>query len=97
MSEYLTDLQRINFVYAAEKNDPIDKRLGDYINNNQNHKKASLLFVRESEGVYSYGKRRVFIKIEKDSIIIRVGGGYLTIDEFIENYSPYEVRKRQKN
>lgn len=55
-----------------------------------------MLFVREQEGIYSYGKRRVFIKIEKDSIIIRVGGGFLTIDEFIENYSPYEVRKRQK-
>lgn len=94
MSEYLTDLQRINFVYAPEKGDNIDKRLADYINTNQNHKKASMLFVRESEGVYTYGKRRVFIKIEKDSIIVRVGGGFLTIDEFIDNYSPYEVRKR---
>ena len=94
LAEYLTDLQRMNFVYAPEKNDHIDRKLADYINNNQHHKKASMLFVRESEGVYSYGKRRVFIKIEKDSIIIRVGGGFLTIDEFIENYSPYEVRKR---
>jgi hypothetical protein len=53
-----------------------------------------MLFVRESDGIYTYGKRKVFIKIEKDQIIIRVGGGFLTIDEFIENYSPYEVRKR---
>ncbi|CDW88231.1 gas2 domain containing protein [Stylonychia lemnae] len=97
MSEYLNDLQRINFVYQAAKDDPIDKKLADFINNNQIHKKASLLFVREQDGVYSYGKRRVFIKIEKDQIIIRVGGGFLTIDEFIENYSPYEVRKRQKS
>ena len=55
-----------------------------------------MLFVREQEGVYSYGKRRVFIKIEKDQIIVRVGGGYMGIEEFIDNYSPYEVRKRQK-
>jgi len=81
-------------VYSAEKNDPVDKRLAEYINTTQNHKKASMLFVRESEGVYSYGKRRIFIKIEKESIIIRVGGGFVTIDEFIDNYSPYEVRKR---
>jgi hypothetical protein len=97
MSEYLNDLQRINFIYAGIKNDPIDIKLADYINNNKDHKKASLLFVREQEGIYSYGKKRVFIKIEKDSIIVRVGGGYLTIDEFIETYSPYEIRKRQRS
>ncbi len=34
MSEYLNDLQRINFVYQPVKDDAIDKRLGDYINNN---------------------------------------------------------------
>lgn len=43
-------------------------------------------FEREAEGIYKYGKKRVFMKIEKDQIIIRVGGGYLTIDEFIEQY-----------
>ncbi len=47
MSEYLNDLQRINFVYVPVKDDPVDKKLADYINNNTNHKKASLLFVRE--------------------------------------------------
>ena len=47
MSEYLNDLQRINFVYQAVKDDPIDKKLAEFINNNQVHKKASLLFVRE--------------------------------------------------
>jgi hypothetical protein len=47
MSEYLNDLQRINFIYAGIKNDPIDIKLADYINNNKDHKKASLLFVRE--------------------------------------------------
>jgi len=55
-----------------------------------------MLFVRESEGVYSYGKRRVFIKIEKDQVIIRVGGGYLTMEDFIDNYSPFEQRKRNR-
>ena len=53
-----------------------------------------MLFVRESEGVYSYGKRRVFIKVEKDQVIVRVGGGFLTLPDFIDTYSPYEVRKR---
>lgn len=55
-----------------------------------------MLFVRESQGVYTYGKRRVFMKVEKDKIIIRVGGGFLTIDEFIEKYSPVEERRKNR-
>ena len=29
-------------------------------------------------------------------MIVRVGGGYETIDRFIESHCPYEVRKRQR-
>ena len=52
-------------------------------------------FERESEGIYRYGKKRVFMKIEKDQIIIRVGGGYLTIEEFIEQYFEGEINKKK--
>ncbi len=49
------------------------------------------------EGVYTYGRRRLFIKVsENDQVIVRVGGGYETIERFIENHCPFEVRKRQK-
>ena len=51
-------------------------------------------FVRESEGIYKYGKKRVFMKIEGDQIIIRVGGGYLTIEEFIDQYCDGEQSKK---
>ena len=52
-------------------------------------------FERESEGIYKYGKKRVFMKIEKDQIIIRVGGGYLTIEEFIEQYCDTDASKKK--
>lgn len=52
-------------------------------------------FERESEGIYKYGKKRVFMKIEKDQIIIRVGGGYLTIEEFIEQYCDSNTTKKK--
>ena len=43
------------------------------------------MFIRESEGVYSFGSKRVYIKIEKGNTIkVRVGGGYMGIDEFIQ-------------
>ena len=36
--------------------------------------------------MYRYHRRRVFMKIENDTIVIRVGGGYLTMDEFVYTY-----------
>jgi hypothetical protein len=35
----------------------------------------------------------VFIKVENGKIIIRVGGGYMMIDEFVEIYTPLELEK----
>lgn len=41
---------------------------------------------RENEGVYRYGMKKAFIKIENDMIIVRVGGGYMNIDEFVDQH-----------
>jgi len=30
------------------------------------------------------------VKVERNKIQVRVGGGYLSIDEFIEKYTPTE-------
>ena len=49
--------------------------------------------MRESEGVYKFGSKRVAVKIEQDNIIIRVGGGYLSIDEFLDQYMAVELAK----
>lgn len=54
------------------------------------------MFMRESEGVYQFGTKRVSVKVEKNNIKIRVGGGYLSIDEFIEQYTPSELEKMDR-
>lgn len=71
-------------VYKPVANDPVDQKLAQYINAQPQKMRQKLHFVRESEGHYKYGRKRVFMKIESDKIIIRVGGGYLTIEEFID-------------
>ena len=71
-------------VYQPVKDDVVDKKLAEYINNAPHKIRRRMNFVREAEGMYKYGKKRVFMKIEQDQIIIRVGGGYLTMEEFIE-------------
>ena len=72
------------FLYHPVKDDMIDQKLAAYINSAPVKLRSKMAFVRESEGIYKYGKKRVFMKIEKDQIIIRVGGGYLTIEEFLD-------------
>lgn len=83
------------FVYHPVKDDPVDKRLAEYINSAPVKLRDYMKFERESEGIYKYGKKRVFMKIEKDQIIIRVGGGYLTIEEFIEQYCDTDASKNR--
>lgn len=50
------------------------------------------MFLRESEGIYRFGSSQVHIKIEKGQIIVKVGGGFLHVEDFIKMYTPLEVR-----
>ena len=40
--------------------------------------------MRETEGVYQFGTKRVLVSCQKDNIKIRVGGGFLSLDEFLD-------------
>ena len=78
-------------VYIPVKTDPIDTKLAEYINNYPERKKLKIMFMRESEGVYEFGSRKVMVKVERGKIQIKVGGGFLSIDEFLEQYTPAEL------
>jgi hypothetical protein len=54
------------------------------------------MFMRESEGVYEFGSKRVYVKVDKEKINVRVGGGYLSIDEFLDQYTPSELEKLER-
>ena len=62
----------------------IDKRIAEYLNNYPDRQNLKVMFMRESQGVYQFGSKRIAVKVEKDKINIRVGGGYLTIDELLD-------------
>ena len=97
LKQYIIDLKSRIAVYIPVKNDQIDKRLAEYINNYPDRQKLKIMFMRESEGVYQFGTKRVAVRVDKDKINIRVGGGYLSIDEFLDQYTPPELEKLERN
>jgi len=84
LKQYIIDLKQRIAVYIPVKEDSIDKKLAEFINNYPERSKLKIMFMRESDGVYQFGTKRVAVKVEKDNIKIRVGGGYLSIDEFLD-------------
>lgn len=80
----------------------MDQALAQFINNytlsHPGQQGLQIMFLREAQGVYKYGSKRVFLKIEKSivnvkghkqpvtQIFVRVGGGFMQIDDFIEQY-----------
>ena len=38
----------------------------------------------------------MLVKVERDKIQIKVGGGYLSIDEFLDQYTPTELAKLER-
>jgi hypothetical protein len=67
------------------------------LNKYPEREKMKIMFLRESEGVYQFGQKRVYIKIEKgDKIMVRVGGGFMHINEFINQYTLAEVDRVER-
>lgn len=80
--------------YNPKADDPIDVALSEYLNSLDDP--IPIPFTRENEGVYLFGTKRIFLKLENNNIRIRVGGGYTNIDEFIEIYTSTELERQEE-
>ena len=52
LKSYIIDLKERIAVYIPVKEDNVDKRLAEFINNYPERAKLKIMFMRESEGVY---------------------------------------------
>ena len=66
------------------KGDPVDEALAEYINTMEDKSKLKVMFIRVNPGVYQFGSKKICIKVEQGKINIRVGGGFMIIDEFVD-------------
>lgn len=94
LSDIVGRLEHTQVVYIAHKNDTIDLKLANWINKYPERNTMNIMFLRESEGVYRFGQKRIYLKIEQgNKILVRVGGGFMGIEEFIHQYTPEEVER----
>ena len=70
--------------YIPIVGDELDEKMADFINNYPDRNKLKIMFVRESNGIYEFGSKRLEIRLAQSKIMIRVGGGYISIDEFLD-------------
>ena len=78
-----------NQFYVPVKNDLVDERLADYINEFG----SPVPWKRISEGNYIYGTKKVSVKYMRNHLIIKVGGGSMMAEEFVANYEDIELAK----
>jgi hypothetical protein len=96
LKTYIIDLKSRLAIYLPVRDDAIDVKLAEYINNYPDRMKLKILFMRESSGVYEFGTKRVQVEVMQNKIKVRVGGGYMSIDEFLDQYTPVELEKQQR-
>lgn len=74
--DYIINLKRVileiregNPLYVPVKEDPTDNALADYINSLTDPGRVKILFMREGEGVYQFGSKKIYVKTEADKIL----------------------------
>ncbi len=60
----MLEMEERGVTYVPNKGDDTDIKLANYINSRSDADKYRSLFVREGEGVYQFGSKKVYVKIE---------------------------------
>jgi hypothetical protein len=72
--------------------DVVDEMFAGYLNK----AKLTIEVQRISASNYMFGTKKILAKIINGRLVIRVGGGYMNAEEFIEQYGKIEMMKMMK-
>lgn len=79
-------------VFAMPKGDVLDQMLSHYINQTN----CPVPIRKIGNGFYLFGTKKIYAKILNGKLVIRVGGGFMIIEEFIATYADAEMNKLSK-
>lgn len=90
----LSELKSKNPAYLPVQGDYIDEALASYLNARDGV--LEIPFYRESYGVYYFGTKKLMLSQERGKLIVKTGGGFLPIEQFIDTYLVPELDKQLK-
>ena len=79
-------------LYKPVRGDVVDEMFAGYLNK----AKLDIEVQRISASNYMFGTKKILAKIINGKLVIRVGGGYMNAEEFIEQYGKIEMMKMIK-
>lgn len=82
--------------YEVKNVNIVDQKLGEFISDHPDGKMLRYMFQKEKDGVYLFGSKKVTMKVENNMLMVRTGGGYLTIDQFVHQYLNLELEKAER-
>lgn len=68
LKKLIIELKDKSAVYVAISDDSIDRKIAEFINSSNDPHKLTKMFIREREGVYQFGSKRVYVKMEGDKV-----------------------------
>lgn len=72
LKKLIIELKDKSSVYVSITDDAIDRKIAEYINASNDPHRLTKLFIREREGVYQFGSKRVSVKIEGDKVFSKL-------------------------
>ena len=79
-------------MYQAIKGDAVDEMFQDYMSGMN----LNLRISRLGGGFYMFGTKKIYAKIMNNKLVVRVGGGFMGIEEFISTYGESELTRSQR-
>ena len=76
-------------IYKAVKGDIVDELFAEYIN----RLNCPVPIARLGGNYYTFGQKKIYAKVINGKLVIRVGGGYMDIEEFMMYYGEQELTK----
>ena len=77
---------------ATDPSDEVDRKFSEVLNLTD----CPVPIERVGKGVYMFGNRRITATMQGGRLVIRVGGGFMVVTEFIRTYGQQELLKMEK-
>lgn len=78
-------------IYTPIAGDPVDTLMAKHLNESPYNLSVKAL----GDGHYMFGNKKIFAKIMNEKLVIKAGGGFMLIDEFIKNYGDEQPLQKQ--